>query len=343
MPPWALFGVALAIAVAAAMVWLVTQPTPLLAPVAGDGAVVRATPELVVPEVGERTLDPYRGLGTWVDGFDFSPPYTGPNPPVTPASVQEMVDVGVRTIYIQAARLSERSPDVLEDRWLLASFLQQAHARGVAIVAWYLPKWGDDSADIDRLMAMSEFSVLGHQFDGVAVDIEWTADDLEPVERSRRFTELSAELRRRVGDDPLGAIVLPPVLTDVVNLDFWPEFPWAEIAPLYDVWLPMSYWSFRSESSGYDDGYTYNTESTERLRAHLGDPDAVVHAIGGIGGVDGIDDPVDPAEPLARFDQFGEFARSVVDTGAIGGSVYDWVTLDEPTRALLAELFADIG
>ena len=57
-----------------------------------------------------------RGLGTWVDAFDYSPPYTGPQRPVTEANIDEMVAMGVHTMYLQAGRLDTRSPDLLEDR-----------------------------------------------------------------------------------------------------------------------------------------------------------------------------------------------------------------------------------
>lgn len=292
---------------------------------------------LVTPMPSPRTLDPYIGLGTWVDGFDYSLPYTGPTPPVNVAEVDAMAAAGVRTMYLQASRLSGRSPDVLEDRWTITALLQAARRNDIAVVAWYLPKWVDTDEDRDRLAAIAQFEALGLRFDGLAMDIEWNTDELEPAERSRRLVQLSTEWRALAGDEPLGAIVLPPVLTDVVNTDFWPEFPWEEIAPLYDVWLPMSYWSFRREE--YDSGYLYNTESTQRLREHLADPEALVHAIGGIGGVDGIDDPENPEEPLAHLDQFDDLALSVDETGAIGVSVYDWVTLEPAARERLAELF----
>ena len=85
-------------------------------------------------------------------------------------------------------------------------------------------------------------------------------------------------------DGPMGAIVLPPVQIEVVNTNYWPDFPWAELGSLYDVWLPMSYWSFRSGQ--YGDGYTYHEESVRRLRSNLGRPRSPsVHGIGGIGGI----------------------------------------------------------
>ena len=70
-----------------------------------------------------------------------------------------------------------------------------------------------------------------------------------------------------------------------------------------------------------------------RLRENLGDPGAVVHPIGGIGGTDGIDDPPDPPEPLTTITQIEQFARSLTDTGAVGGSIYDWNTLEPTIRA----------
>ncbi|RMH74985.1 MAG: hypothetical protein D6683_11970, partial [Actinomyces sp.] len=290
----------------------------------------------------ERTLEPYRGYGAWVDVFDYSPPYAGDPPPVTPGVVAEMADVGVRTVFVQAARLDERSPRGLEDPWLLAEWLVRGHRAGLSVVGWYLPKWADvaGEADTRRLAALADFTVLGERFDGVAVDIEWTADGLDPLARGERLVVVSARLRAHVGDDPLGAIVLPPVLTEVVNTDYWPEFPWDRLAGLYDVWLPMSYWSFRSERSGYGDGYAYHLESVERLRRDLGDPAAPVHGIGGIGGVDGVDDPPDPPEPLATLDEIEAFAAALADSGSVGGSIYDWRTLEPSVRARVAEMIA---
>ena len=192
---------------------------------------------------------------------------------------------------------------------------------------------------------MSAFEVLGHRFDGIAVDIEWIGPDRagDPIDdetRSRRLVDLTGALAAAVGDDPLGAIVPPPVQTEVINTSFWPGFPWTEIAEVYDVWLPMSYWSFRSDASGYGDGYDYHEESVRRLRDNVGDPDAPVHGIGGIGGLDGVDDPPDPPEPLATVEEIERFVTALADTASIGGSIYDWNTLEPAVRVRLAELFA---
>jgi len=333
------FSVIAFVVVGGAYVLVTTRPDPVSIAVDVSPATLDSRPgRLVLGVPPERTLSPYQGYGTWVDVFDYSPPYSGVVPTLAPDALEEMAANGVRTVYLQAARLDDRSPSGLEDRWLLAEWLLTAHELGIDVVAWYLPRFGDGGRDLDRVNAMADFSVLGHRFDGIGVDIEWTGDGVDDETRSARLVALSADIERSNPDLPVSAIVLPPVLIEVVNPDFWPGFPWAEIADDYDVWQPMAYWSFRSDASGYGDGYAYVEESVRRLRDNIGDPDALVHPIGGIGGIDGIDDPENPAEPLALLEELDRFAVALADTGAIGGSVYDWVTLDDAAKVRLYEL-----
>lgn len=275
----------------------------------------------------DRSLDAYAGYGTWVDAYDFVPAYAGEGAvAVTTADVDAMADAGVRTLFLQAAREDDRSPGPVVDPAVMAPLLVRAHQRGMLVVGWYLPKFADLDVDLEHLLAIDRFEVAGHRFDGIAVDIEWTEDVPDHVERGRRLVELSQRLREAVGDQALGAIVLPPVQIEVVNPAYWPSFPWRELAGLYDVWLPMSYWTFRSQESGYGDGYRYNEESTRRLRANLGRPEAPVHGIGGIG-----DEATD--------EQYEGFLRSLADTASIGGSVYDYATMTpEALRSLGAAL-----
>ena len=314
----------------------VVDPAPLVAVIAPAATTMVVAP-LEVGAAGERTVDPYVGYGTWVDVFDYDPAYGAPS--VSVADLADMAELGVRTVYLQAARLDDRTPDGLVDPWLLTDFLLAAHARDLDVVAWYLPRFGDDDADLDRLTAIAEFEVLGHRFDGVAVDIEWIGDGIDDETRTTRLLSLSDRIRAAVGADPLGAIVPPPVQMEVINESFWPGFPWRELGDRYDVWLPMSYWSFRSDSSGYGDGYAYHVESVRRLRNNVGDPDALVHGIGGIGGLDGVDDPDETPEPLASLEEIERFVVALDDSDSIGGSIYDWDTLEPAVRQRLAALF----
>jgi hypothetical protein len=292
-----------------------------------DAAASPATP---VP--AERTVDAYAGYGTWVDAYDFVPAMQAPGQPplVTPDDVDDMADGGVRTIYLQAARDDPRTPGRLVARDLIAEFLARAHERGVRVIGWYLPLFGDIDRDLAHLEAISRFEADGHRFDGVAVDIEWTRTVPDARERSDRLVELSRRLRDAVGAEALGAIVLPPVQLEDVNREMWPAFPWEELGPLYDAWLPMGYWTDRRPESGWRDARAYTEENVDRLRAGLGDDDAAIHPIGGIG-------------DAATNDDLTQFARAVRDTDAIGGSIYDWATLSAEERGHLATTFPRSG
>jgi hypothetical protein len=307
-------------------------PQPIDAVVAPDQQVelTAATVTVAVPESAPvaRGADAYAGHGAWIDVFDFDPAYqNGGQPAITLESLDEMADGGIETVYLQAARLDERTPDGLVSPLLLYQFVRRAHERGMRVVGWYLPKFGDVDADVTRVDLLDRFDVFGEQLDGIAIDIEDNATVPDPVDRSDRLVSFSQRAKELVGDDVLGAIVLPPVQIEVVNADFWPGFPYDRLADLYDVWLPMSYWTFRSADSGYLDGYTYNEESTRRLRDNLGDDDALVHGIGGIG-------------DLATVEALDDFGRSLADTDSIGGSIYDWSTLSQEKREAMDEIFA---
>ena len=146
------------------------------------------------------------------------------------------------------------------------------------MVGWYVPTFVDEAGDLRRLLAAASLGV-----DGVAVDIE--ARNLADVgQRNRRLDRPSAGgCAPRSRSWPLGAIVMPPVLLDIVNPGCWPGFPWRELAPSFDVWLPMSYSTERRRDSGWRDGYRYTVENITRLRAAPGSTaDAPVHTISGI-------------------------------------------------------------
>jgi hypothetical protein len=281
----------------------------------GPGGQEAATTTTTTAPPPLRDASAYEGLGAWVDVFDYAPAYQEPAtaPTVTPDSMEVLAVYGVRTLFLQAARLDSRSPDGIVDDALVGEILARARSQGMRVVGWYLPKFADIEADLARLEMIREFEHDGHRFDGVAVDIEWRRDVPDDDERNARLVELSQRLREQVGTEAVGAIVPPPVLLEVVNQRNWPDFPWPELAGLYDVWLPMSYWTLRTSASGYRDGYRYTDENVRRLRANLGDPDALVHPIGGIA-----DEATD--------DSYRGFVRAAEEMGAVGLSVYDYAT-----------------
>jgi hypothetical protein len=272
-----------------------------------------------------RDASVYRGLGAWIDVFDYAPAYQDPGelPSVTPDDVAGLVDHGVETLYLQAARLDPRSPDGIVDDALVGQILSRARDAGIRVVGWYLPKFADLEADLQRVEQIRSFEYQGHRFDGVALDIEWRGDVPDHAERNTRLVELSHRFRERMGSEALGAIVPPPVLLEVVNTDNWPDFPWPELSGLYDVWLPMSYWTLRASSSGYRDGYVYTEENVRRMRANLGDPEAVVHPIGGIADAAGVEG-------------YRGFVRAAEEAGSVGLSVYDYDTTGDEGWEILA-------
>jgi hypothetical protein len=205
---------------------------------------------------------------------------------------------------------------VLEPERLLP-MIDRAHARGMSVIAWYLPTLVDPEVDLARMLEIAALPV-----DGFAVDIE--ARDVADVgERNRRLVDVSARLKAALGDRPLGAIPMEPVIMEAVNPQFWPGYPWAEIAPYYDVWLPMSYWTNRR--GHWRDARTYTATNMVLLRERIGDPDALIHTIGGIGDKTTIDD-------------LHGMVAGATEQFAIGGSIYDYRTSRiefwEPLRAL---------
>lgn len=283
-----------------------TAPSTTAAPTPTTSASPTPTHSVApaaVRAAGPWTLGPYQGLGAWVDVYDWTREFTNSNPSVGPETVDAMAAAGVRTIFIQTAH--RRSPvDVIEPE-RLSVIIDRAHARGLSVVAWYLPTLEDLDADLRKLMAGAAMGV-----DGLGVDIE-ARNVTDHKERNRRLIELSTRLRDLVGDRAISAITPSAVHLQVVNPSFWPEFPWAEVAGIYDVIQPMAYFSVRR--GDYRNGERYIGENIDRIRQSTGDPATIVHPIGGI--ADGT-----TVEDLAGM------VRASVQRGAIGGSLYDWAT-----------------
>ncbi|UOY03745.1 hypothetical protein [Blastococcus sp. PRF04-17] len=305
-------GITLAVVVGAVLftvvvMWGRPAAEPSAEPPAGTSAVPSAPSTTEEPEAG---ASPYAGVGTWLSRYRITREFAGAQPPVTPADVAAMADAGVQTLYLQPAADDPRYPGLLSPD-LLAEFLVEAHERDLQVVAWYLPRFGSIAADLRRLQEIAAFRADGRGFDAIAVDIEFT-DEVELAPRNAALIELSQQLRAALPDVELGAIVLPPVVTDVLNTRYWPDFPWQELRDLYDVWLPMAYWSNRSEE-GFTDPHWYVTENIERVRQHLGDPCALVSVIGGY-----------DLEETA--DDYAAMVRAATEQRAIGVSIWDWPT-----------------
>lgn len=288
----------------------------LVGPVLGAESVTAA----------DRSTKAFRGLGTWVDVYDYVPGFQddGGPPPVSIDSIDDMERLGVRTLYLQAAQDDARISGRTVDPKLLGAFLRRAHEVGISVVAWYLPKLAPVSADLRRIEALERFESRGERFDGIALDIEWTQGVPDPKQRNKALVRLATKARKVVDDRALGAVVLEPLLIEEVNLLYWPDFPWRKLRGSFDVWMPMSYWTNRDSASGLRDGFAYTDENIRRVRKRLGDPNAVVHAIGGI------------ANAALTKDYIG-FVEAARKRDAVGWSVYDFNTTTSGVWARLRD------
>lgn len=266
-----------------------------------------------IPHRVSRTIAPLQGKGAWVDLFDWSLTYTGGNPTIGVADIDAMAAAGIRTLFIQVTRFDSATPIVEPDR--LGTLLARAHRRGMTTCAWFLPALADLAADQRKVAAVARLDV-----DCVAIDIEPTSAQRDPDARNANLIALSRYARATVPSAmPLAAIVLPPVVTEILNTSYWPDFPWSSIKGSYDAWLPMSYWTNRSPDSVWRDPYRYTVENVRRLRIDLAEPGALVNAVGGIG------DEITAADLVA-------FRRAVIDTRSIGLGIYDWASTPPALR-----------
>jgi hypothetical protein len=322
-----------------------------VAPAAAAAAATAVTPAAAVtptaaPSPPVPPPDPlvaYRGLGAWVDFYDYGHPWS-----MDPASVvDQLAQHGVRTLYLQTGLWSQ-SPDVLFPGEV-GAFIDHAHARGIRVVGWYMPGFADIDHDLRASLAVLAYTSPGGQhFDSFAPDIEdlsaiqqamqhtttvslprsracpkgctnTVVVDASPVDVLARFnagiTEYSRRLRQSVpAGTTLGAIVL-----DAKNNDrtpgYWTGFPWPEIAASYDVVLPMAYWSVTKPAAcPAADAASYIRDVVAMTESLMGTP-RPIHPIGGV------------ADCLKAQD-VSTYVGATLASGSIGGSLYDFLTIE---------------
>jgi hypothetical protein len=276
----------------------VTFATPKPAPpkVLAVGPVVRPEP----PATADLTS--FRHLGTWVDVFD----YTNDPSTILPL-VAQMPGVGVHTLYLETAR-SNSTGDIAYPASLAAA-LDAAKARGLHVVAWYPPDFTNVALDVRRSLAAIHFrTARGNTFDAFASDIEYTQGVPDAAVRSARTVQYSQALRAAVGTSyALGGIVIPPTSLQI-NPQRWPNFPWHSVAPLYDVFMPMNYWTAHARTAATATDLTQRNDAL--TRALTGKP---VHNIGGLGA------DADPTQVAA-------YVQAAMSSGSLGGGLYDFLT-----------------
>ncbi|MFN2614209.1 MAG: hypothetical protein ABR552_05250, partial [Actinomycetota bacterium] len=209
-------------------------PSPAPSPAQTHRAIAAAPQHPVVaPPAHEDPRDVFRGLGAWVDLFDF-----GLSPR---ASVAHMKHAGVRTLYIETGRTN--TADALTPAvypWLVA-----AHRAGIKVVGWYLPYYKSPQGEISRVTAIARYNVGGQHFDGLGIDIEFRSISMPPSVWDRNVVALQHGVRAVVGPNyPMAAIVPPPGQMAILP-PHWAGFPWAELGRTSDSIMLMSYWTDR--------------------------------------------------------------------------------------------------
>jgi hypothetical protein len=255
---------------------------------------------------------PFRGLGTWVDVFDYAPRLqaNGALPPFTPAAVDDVAALGVRTLYVQVANPDNDPPTKLTDEKELQAILDRAHERGLQVVAWYLPSHAAPARDDEMIRRIVALRAGGRHVDGIGLDLE-SSEVTDVALRTRRAIAFAKAARRTAGDDmPIAAIVYPAVQLEQLNTALWPQFPYKQVNRYVDAWMPMAYYTYRD--GALRSPTKYIDESVTILRRRVGS-DVPVHVIGGIADVTTTNDIVD-------------LRAAAKGTDAIGWSLYDYVT-----------------
>jgi hypothetical protein len=250
----------------------------------------------------------FGGLGTWVDIYD-RPVYAAPE-----RVAGRMAARGVATAWVESANYG--AAEDIVDPVRLGALVDALHARGIRVVAWYLPGHVKPALDLRRSLAMLAFRTpAGAAFDGVALDIESTKLRNAGL-RSRRALALTRQLREAARDIPLAIIPFNPRGLER-RPGTWPGFPWKQLADEADAFAPMVYTG--GALKGFDATYGYVTRALRLLRTQTGNPDVRVHVAGGV------------ADRM-EADELAGFAAAVEDDGGtIGVSLYDWMTT--PARA----------
>ena len=276
---------------------------------------VACTGAASAPAARQADASTFGGLGTWVDIYDGGV-YAAPE-----RTAQRIADRGVDVVWAETANYGAAT-DVVKPAQL-GRLVDALHARGVRVVAWYLPGHVDPARDVRRSLAMLRFRTpTGGTFDGIALNIE--ATKLRNVElRSRRAVALTRRVDSEAGETPLAIVPFNPRGLER-RPSTWPRFPWKELAAEADAFAPMAYTG--GAYRGFDATYGYVTRAIRLLRAHTGDPDVPIHVAGGVA------DRMGPEE-LAGF-----VAAVEDDGGTIGASLYDWATTRPSTWPALAPL-----
>lgn len=254
-------------------------------------------------------LRSFRRLGAWVDLYDYQLPGATLS---RDAALDDLKARGVRTLYLQTSRFTVDF-DVAPNA---AGWLDAAHARGLHVVGWYLPGYGDMSRDVRRTLAVANLvTAAGNRFDAVGVDIEahtgWGTTNEVPLATMNARAVEHLRIVRANTSAPLSAITPQPTATDQAG-ETWYGFPWREVGGLVDLVLPMAYWPVSCRDACVRD---YTLTNARYAASWSGRP---VHIAGrGYPAADGTQ--VSDSDVV-------NFVDGAIAAPVIGGSLYDYAS-----------------
>ena len=257
-------------------------------------------------------LSAFRGLGAWIDIYDYS----------TNAwdATGVMKANGVRTVYLQTGRWNSPTANntaQFTDKSKVDWWLHAAHARGMKVVGWYLPAYDDMLRDLRRTAMIHTYKTgWGHRFDGVAIDIEYKGQVRSLSTWNARVLEHAQRVRKALGYSAPIAAITPAPMGMRIRPDAWAGFPWKGLAQVSNVFMPMGYWTYRTDcpSNPNHCPHAYTENNVIETRRLTGNWNALVHAIGGV------------ADTISVAD-VEDFVLGAQHSKAIGGSLYDYRTM----------------
>jgi hypothetical protein len=282
----------------AATIALVGAGTAITTPPAATTTTTTSIPPAPFPAPADPpkratagTLDPYRGLGTWVDRLDWTNLFSKNKPAVTLATIDQMAAQGIQTIYLQIPHW-QTTPDIYEPE-RLQPIIDRAHALGMYVVGWYLPYLFDVNTDLRKVVAMANLDL-----DGIQIDIEQSGlASMSNVNlRNARLSEFNRSVRSLLPGRVISAdIVAPSWMDGQTGRWSWPNyppetrgnywggaFPYAEVVATYDLIALQLYWTNNKANSGWKDPQAFVLDNMNRMRAYTNRADYPIQAIGGV-------------------------------------------------------------
>jgi hypothetical protein len=286
---------------------------------AAAAALFAASAVAPASSAGGASVDPYAGLGTWVDVYDRAQ-WAEPE-----RAIETMSLYGVATLFLQTSNY-RRAEDVVRPD-LVARFIAAAHDRGINVVGWYLPSLADPVRDLRRALRAAQFrTVDGDGFDSFALDIEARVIR-SPWRRTVSLLRLSTSIRRALGASyALGAIV-PSGRRMRLDPGYWPGFPYRGLARSFDVFLPMTYFAYGPKGAR---GRADTIEDVGIIRRKTNDPAVPIHIIGGLAS-------------LARTPEVNAFASTASGCGVLGMSLYDFAGTIAHQWAVLSHVTGSVS